>query len=329
MGNKIVEHYYGMVAENKPLSTNNILVSPSQRTPWLSGDMQSNVRSLSVETTDAQGNKVTASTNTDITHEATWLPTDSSWTTAPDVQRGEIVEIIRFADKNQYYWRERGDGIAKRRLETKRLMISGSSTAGDPSEATHYMVEVSGHKGSINISTPMANGEVASYLFTLSGKTGMASLSDDSGREIVMDSPNDIIRMRNKNGTLFELNEQDVGIYALGNVGWWQKGTADISAKTFFFRATEDINFIAGRNINFSANKGTVTTTANTIIENGVIQLNGPISQVSSSTGDFSANFKGQVNSEKDFVGKGISLVGHRHKGVQSGNDETNTPSAT
>lgn len=326
MGNKIVEHFYGMVAENKPLSTNNILVSPSQRTPWLSGAMQSNLQSLNVSTTDAQGNKVTATANIDTVHEATWLPTDSSWTTAPDVQRGEIVEIIKFADKNQYYWRERGDGIAKRRLETKRLMISGSATAVAPSEDTHYMFEVSGHKGSINISTPMVNGEVASYLFTLSGKTGMASLSDNSGREIVMDSVNDIIRMRNNNGTLFELNEQDVGIYALGNVGWINKGTADISAKNFFFHATEDINFTAGKNINFTAANGSVTTTAENIIENGVIQLNGPISQTSSPNGDYTASFKGAVNSEKDFAAKGISLVGHLHKLVKSGTDNSGGP---
>lgn len=319
MGNKIVAHYYGMVAENKPLSTNNILVSPTQRTPWLSGDMQSNLQSVQVTTQDATGKAITATTNTDIVHEATWLPTDSNWTTAPDVQRGEIVEIIKFADKNQYYWRERGDGIATRRLETKRLMISGSTTAGDPSTDTHYMLEFSGHKGSVNLSTSKANGEVASYLVTLNGKNGMLSLRDDSGREVLIDSANDIIRLRNNNGSLVELNEQDIGIYALGNVGWINKGTADINAKNFFFRATEDINFIAGKSINL---------TAPLITENGAIQLNGPISQVSSTSGGYDASFKGSITTVGDVkaVNGKVSLGNHLHDGVEKGNDTSNKP---
>lgn len=321
----IVERWYGMVAENKPLETNNILVWPTQRTPWMQGDVQSKMQTVTVSTKDSTGKPIEAKAVTDVAHEATWLATDSSWTTAPDVQRGEIVEIIRFADKNQYYWRERGDGIVRRRLETKRMMVSGSRDAGLPSPETHYMLEVSGHTGAINISTPMVNGETTTYLLTLNGKGGMASLSDGLGNEVLIDSKNKTCRMRNEAQSTFELNDQDILMSCLGDAGIVAAGQFLVKANSLTFDIATSILMKAGETIELKAG---VSATVNTpdIYLNGLIHLNGPIVQDSSTSGDFTARMKGPVVVEQDVTAGGISLISHRHSGVQTGGGQTNIP---
>jgi len=324
MGN-IVEQWYGMVAENKPLETNNILVWPSQRTPWMQGDVQSKMQTVTVKTKDSAGKPIEAKAVTDGAHEATWLATDSSWTTAPDVQRGEIVEIIRFADKNQYFWRERGDGIIRRRLETKRLMVSGSKDAGLPSPGTHYMLEVSGHTGAINLSTPMTNGETTTYLLTLNGKGGMASLSDGLGNEVLIDSKNKICRMRNESQSTFELNDQDILMSCLGDAGIVAKGQFLVKADSLTFDIATSILLEAGKTIDFKAGVSAAMTAPDVYL-NGILHLNGPIVQDSSPNGDFTATMKGPINVEKDVKAGTISLISHRHSGVQTGGGSTNVP---
>lgn len=324
MGN-IVEKWYGMVAENKPLTTNNIMVWPSQRTPWMQGDIQSKMQSVTVSTVNSSGTPVEAKAVTDVAHEATWLATDGSWTTAPDVQRGEIVEIIRFADKNQYFWRERGDGIVRRRLETKRLMVSGNASSGIPSPDTHYMLEVSGHSGAINLSTPTSNGEFTTYLLTLNGKGGMASLSDGLGNEVMIDSKNKICRMRNESQTTFELNDQDILLSALDDLGIVVKGNFLARANNIIFDIGESISLKAGKDIIVNA-ANSISQTSKDIFLNGIIHLNGPIVQESSPTGDFTATMKGPFNVENDVTAGRVSLINHRHPGVQTGDGSTKAP---
>lgn len=300
----IIERTYGTVAENKTLGTNTIFVWLSQKTPWLQGDLQSQLQSVKTEFVDASGNKFSSTTNTDTVIEAQWQGPDSSWVTAPDVQRGEIVEIFRYADSSTYYWRERGDGNVKRRLETKRMMVSGSTTAGEPDPSTHYMIEVSGHTGAINISTPKSNGEVTTYSFTLNGKGGMASLSDGEGNEVILDSKNKIVRLRNSEGSLVELNEQDIAHYCLGNMGFYAKDT---------------MKFVAGKSI--------VMETLD-IYFNARLHLNGPIMQDAGTSESFDAVFRGEVKSLVNFSVGPVKLVGHVHFGVQRGGDPTDVASA-
>lgn len=321
----IVEQWYGMVAENKPLTTNNILVWNTQRTSWMQGDVQSKMQTVTTKSVDSSGKPIEAKAVTDVAHEATWLATDSSWTTAPDVQRGEIVEILRFADKNQYFWRERGDGVVQRRLETKRMMVSGNANAGVPSSETHYMLEVSGHTGAINLSTPMSNGELTTYLLTLNGKGGMASLSDGEGNEILIDSKNKICRMRNASQSTFELNDQDVSITALGDLGFVVKGDFIARAQSIDFQVKNDILLVAGKAMTMKA--GTlIGMTAPDIALNGIIHLNGPIVQDSSPSGDFTATMKGPVIVQQDVTAGSISLINHLHPGVQTGGGQTGKP---
>lgn len=323
----IVERTYGIVAENKVLGQNNILVWPHQKTPWMQGDVQSQMQKVTVKTVDGSGKKVEGTAVTSTAVEARWRPTDSSWSTAPDVQRGEVVELIRYADMNVYFWRERGDGSVARRLETKRLLVSANQTAGEPNPETHYMIEISGHTGAINISTSKANGEISAYHLTLNGKGGAISLGDSEGQEIFLETSTKTIRARNSSGTLVEINDKDLGLYCLENLVAVGKENIIMQAKNITVQAVENIRMDAGKKMALSAGERH-DTTAPIIALNGAIQLNGPISQVSTDT-DFDATLQGTLRAATDVIGGKVSLVNHPHSGVEKGNDNSGKPVVT
>lgn len=307
----IVERTYGVVAENKPLGQNNILVWAHQKTPWMQGDVQSQLQEIKTTTMDANGVKRETRARTDTAIEAIWRPTDSNWATAPDVQRGEVVELLRYADTDAYYWRERGDAAPRRRLETKRLLVSANRTAGDPNPTTHYMLEISGHTGAINLTTSAANGELTTYAFTLNGKEGMASLSDGEGNEITISSKDKVIRARNQEGSLIEINEQDIGFFCLGNLALLAKQTIQLEAKNVVIKASQSID-----------------ATAKDISLNGIIHLNGPVVQDKTSS-NYDVSLKGNVKTTEDVIAGNISLRQHPHDGVEKGNDNTGKPQGT
>lgn len=313
----IVERTYGIVAENKVLGQNSILVWPIQKTPWMQGDLQSNLQSVTANAVDASGKSIQAMARTDTAIEAQWEAPDSNWATAPDVQRGESVELFRYADQNVYYWRERGNGAAMRRLETKRMLVSANKTAGTPDPSTHYMLEISGHTGAINLTTAKSNGELAAYTFTLNGKGGMASLSDDVGQEIVLDTSKKVIRLRNEEETMIELNEQDIAISALGSIGVLGKETIKFQCKNF--QAVVDETFSVDASTSFSV-------TSPNIYLNGAMHFNGPIVQDSSAAGGYDVSLKGTVKTTADVQAGNISLTGHAHDGVERGTGTSNKP---
>lgn len=323
----IVERTFGIVAENKPLGQNNILVWAHQKTPWMQGDVQSQLQKLTVESVDASGKKIEATAVTDTAIEAQWRPVDSSWSTAPDVQRGEVVELIRYADMNTYYWRERGDGAVARRLETKRLLVSANREAGIPSPDTHYMIEISGHTGAINITTSKANGEISKYHITLNGAGGAISLGDDEGNEFYLETKEKLIRTRNSSGSMVEMSDKKIGVFCLEDLILVGKEKIIMQAENILIEASENLEVEAGKRIALTAGER-FDTTAPIIALNGAIQLNGPISQETTDS-NYDATLKGTVTTTVDVIAAGVSLVKHPHKGVERGNDESGSPVPT
>lgn len=322
---EITQRTFGLVAENKPLSTNSILVWPIQQAPWLQGAIKANPQTLEIEGVDNKGVPVKVKVNTDVVLEADWRPTDSNWTTAPDVQRGEIVELIRYADQNKYYWRERGDQIKLRRGETKRLMVSANLSANgeEPTPETHYMIEISGHGKGITISTSEANGEVAGYHININAGGGMIDVGDNVGQNITLVTKEKSVSMRNADGTLVEINKKDIMMYAEEDIGLNAEENILMVCRNMQVRAAESIGIEAGDEYECTAKK---------ISLNGILALNGPIIQEKSPGGDFTARMKGPIEVDQtvkaeDFVltSGNMTLRYHGHSRVQNGNDESGT----
>jgi hypothetical protein len=62
-----------------------------------------------------------------IAYPMQWWPVDSRVVDAPYLRRGDKVEIFRFADTKQYFWREMSTDRQLRRGERYRIAISANT----------------------------------------------------------------------------------------------------------------------------------------------------------------------------------------------------------
>lgn len=298
----------GVVSENKPLSTNNILFTPLEKTPMIQGDNMANPQQVKVEGTDADGNKFHSQANTDTVMEATWLPTDANRDTAPDVMRDEQVFIYRYGTNgSQYFWREKNTDRKLRRGETMRWSVSASldpGGTGEVSEDTHYLFEMSGHTGAINILTSQGNGEKSRYQFTIDAKNGTIILGDGEGNRFSLDTVNTLVQLMNAMETVLQLNQRDFLVQAQEDgvmefarmlIDLKQNGT--IQAKDF-------IKILGGKRIDLVALD---------IALNGIIHLNGPIVQDEGAAGGYEAKMKGPLVVDKEGTFNGVTVSQHDH----------------
>ncbi len=305
----------GVVSENKPLDTDNILFIPLEKTGMMQGEVVSNPQGINLDGVDAGGNPFNTQAKTDSSFEAEWMPEDSFRDTSPDVQRNEQVWIYTYADTGKYFWREKRDQKKKRRKETVRLSASASSDAGEFSIDSHYYMEISGHKGSINLQTSKANGEKSNYQFTIDAMNGQIILGDAEANRFSIDTVNSIVQLMNALETAIQLNGRDLLMNAPEN---GIMSFADMLIKiqnTGTIDAGDILELVAGTKIMLSAPD---------ILLNGVTHLNGPIVQDEGAEGGYNASLKGPLHVDKDVIANGVSTSQHDHDETGSRTKEPN-----
>lgn len=239
----------GIVAENKPMSSNTILVVPVESLTMVDGELKSNPMKMETSGVDASGKSYETSAIADTVIEAEWYPGgDGNRLSSPDVRRGERVEIYQYGDTDKYYWKAVGADTDKRKLETA---IWGFSATTDESKSSTekenmYWLEVSTHNGTITLHTSKQNGEYATYAIQINAKEGRILIADDLGNEIDFNSADTCIQIKNADGSMFEANKQDINSKCDGN---WN---AEVG-KNVNVSAGSDINLKAGGNILLNA----------------------------------------------------------------------------
>lgn len=231
----------GKVAENKPMSSNKILVIPIEPLSMLDGELKSNPTKIISSGLDAQGKNYETSVLSDNAVEAEWYPAgDGNRLSSPDVRRGERVELYQYADTDKFYWKAVGADSDKRKLETAVWGFSGTQDESKDStdKENLYWFEVSTHNGTITLHTSKQNGEFTTYAIQINAKEGRILIADDLGNEIDFNSKDTCIQIKNADNTNFELNKQDINLECEGTL------TAKIG---------RDVNIKAGGSINLKA----------------------------------------------------------------------------
>jgi hypothetical protein len=294
----------GVVSENKPLDTNNILFVPLEKTGMMQGQVVSNPQGINLDSVDSQGNPFNTTAKTDSSLEAEWMPEDTLRDTAPDVQRNEQVWVYTYADTGKYFWREKFDQKKKRRKETIRLSASASSDAGEFSVDSHYYMELSGHKGSFNVQTSKANGEKSNYQFTIDALNGQIILGDGEGNRFNINTVDTIVSLMNAMETAMQLNGRDFMVKADEN------GIMAFANMLIDLKETGTIN--AGQVLELVAAEG-IYLNAKDLFLNGITHLNGPIVQDDGAAGGYDAKLKGPLRVDNDVIAKGVSTADHDH----------------
>lgn len=211
----------GIVAENKPRSTNDLLVIPIEIFPLLTGTLGTEDEVIEDQFKDFSGKEYTVKVTARQSLRCKWLPWGSNVATSPDVRVGERVFIYRFADADEFYWVDSGLDSQLRRLETVAWLFSAdpNGTSDDPRSAENsYLFEVSTHDKLITLKTTALNGEPFEYTFQFNTGEGRVTLADNDGNYIEFNSTETSITFENREGTRISLDKKDIFAYAPNDI---------------------------------------------------------------------------------------------------------------
>jgi hypothetical protein len=275
---KLVMYSMGIVAANKPTNSTIIEVSPFEDLSMLSGQLTDSMDQKVTEGTDGQGVPYQTQANTANTIKAKWMGLGSpNQMTAPDVRRGEIVVLYRYADEDAdkgYFWVTYKQDLNLRRLETVVYAWSGQpddavELTADNMADNMYFLEVSTHKGHLYLHTSKANGEFTTHDLVLDTMNGRLVYEDGVGNQHMIDSRNNRIYMANADGSTFDMDRKNLLINIPENIV--------INSKTYKLVATDSITWETKNSSLTSTTNSIKSTTTHTgnFTENGALQLNG------------------------------------------------------
>lgn len=235
----------GRVADNKPLGSKEVSVVPLEWMAFHDGEMKSDPTVMEFTSTSPSGVVSSGAAITDMTITATWIPSGSNRLTAPDVRRGERVELLTVGDSDQYYWRPTGLDDNLRKLET---IVIGISATDDESDTelrpdNMYWIEFSTHSKKLAFSSSKAGGEPFLYEFYFDMEKGEVCLTDDIGNFFRLVSSLSLLQLKNSKGVSVELNGKDLLLDV----------TRDLVASI-----ARDVTITAGRDATLSAGRRSV-----------------------------------------------------------------------
>lgn len=221
----------GQAAENKKLKSSKLTITTTEKLPFIDGETVERVDAVEFEGKDFEGKTTSGQSFVSNNLVAEWLPSGNR-RTAPDVQRGERVEIYQYANNDKYYWRCLNLDENLRRLETVVIGINANPAMGqdgvDPDNM--YFIELSSHSKTITLSTSQKNGEICTYDLQLDMATGKVVLQDNIGNYSLLDSPGFKFEWKNALGTFFKLDKQDIYGYAPRNINFTAGANVDVKA---------------------------------------------------------------------------------------------------
>lgn len=279
----------GIVAENKQRNSREIEVMLIEKSPFLNGELVGGYEEDSVTGQTPTGASISVSVKTSNTITATWKGDASNRVSAPDVRRGDKVEVLQYGDTDKYVWRVYNDpSNTTRRRET---VIEAFSNTSD--EATKELTpenawyrETNTHdKVATLLRTNKSDGEKYAYDATIDVAKGAGQIMDDTGNGWRMDSNEKLSGIENSVGS--------------------------------YVRVVGDTVYIKGKRIVMIADHGDVQIP--TTNWKGSINLSGNMTG-----GGGTYTFNGNVITNNDIFNKGKNIGStHTHKGVRGGSDNS------
>lgn len=206
----------GYVTVNKERKSRKLQCLPVESATATDGETTHNPVESILKGTDKDGNvfEVKGTQSRDI--ECEWLPNEDNRATPPDMRRGELVEIYRVGNTNQYYWSCMG---FKNNLRTREhvVWLFGASPEEGGSGLSFdkcYSLIFSPLDGYISIKTTKANGEPFAYTFQINTKNGICGWQDDVGNFIELNSKESRIKLRNVDNSFLSIEKQWIDMNA-------------------------------------------------------------------------------------------------------------------
>lgn len=180
---------FGIVTEDKYRTTDMIKVFPTEH--FTNVDM--NVTKDTLETgslQDFNGDYVDFKVKKGTIINAKWLGMGrGNRVTSPDMTKGEIVMIYKFADADLFYWEDCYNESDVRKLESMVVALSNTPEGNTELNLDNsYYLAFSTHDKHLRIHLSKNDGEATSYDIEVDAKKGIFYLLDGEGNKINLDS---------------------------------------------------------------------------------------------------------------------------------------------
>ena len=177
----------GYVVNDKVEDSYEIEVYPIEVIPTADGDL-SKTESNSVTIQDSEGNNVAAKYDKSSTIPCTWYPNgEQNRITAPDVCKGDIVEIYTFGETEEYFWCVYSHNQALRKREKVLYFFSNKAGVGGDSSQGYFLLVDTINK-TVHFHTANNDGEACGYDLLFNTKEGQLSISDTLNNSIILES---------------------------------------------------------------------------------------------------------------------------------------------
>ena len=216
---QIIKEYHGVAAADKANDDRTLYVYSEELLPFLQGKVHAVEYENEIETNGPNGSfSGTLKTSTSL--KCLYRDTDSNSSFPPSVRRGEQVLIYNLGDSNVWYWKSEGRNDNLRRLDTKRLDISGTlkNTPTLDDDNTYFIEMDTRETKRIRISTSKQDGEKFRYLFVIDADKSQVTLTDDVGNMFSIESEIPRVCMKNKSESLLDLNIENIIMACKGDM---------------------------------------------------------------------------------------------------------------
>ncbi|AFI55453.1 hypothetical protein TSMG0170 [Halocynthia phage JM-2012] len=303
MNNHILRPVYtGVAVADIEYGSNVLHVKPLESNPSATGEIDTSLELLKVEVETPKGTVESKAIFTDYLT-CSWLNRNTNRITAPDVRKGERIQIWQNADSEDFYWETIG---IDNHLRTQEHVIFAFSNTNNEDRANKkldftncYIFEFDTVNKKIRIKTNKNDGEPFEYEIVLNTKDGFHKMSDDVGNYTLMDSLNTVIEFMNKDKTQYRMDKKDILEKCDGNrtviVGGDNTveitGHDKLTVKKSSTREITDNEFTKAKGIGMEVAESIVSKTGSSF------DVDSPVS-----------NFTGAVNASSLAIAPGVSV---------------------
>lgn len=180
----------GIVLQDKDPKTSKILVDPIEKFTLDNGELKPFERNVESTYVNKDGKQKKAKVEAGSGIEATWVAVESNRETAPDVCKGETVDLYQFGDDPKYYWTSAGREPELRGKETVRFSYSNKDYRDRPYDNdTSYWMEFDTRGKKVRIHTSDNDGESTTWDIDIDTAAGVLNIRDGRGQFIDFNSP--------------------------------------------------------------------------------------------------------------------------------------------
>lgn len=269
-----IEMFFGLVAEDKPLTSRLIKVFVKEMSPHATGKLADNTSSESFSVAGADGKPISGNVKTTSCVTAEYMDLIPNRSFPPDVVKGEQVILFQYANSDIYYWISAGRDDKLRRGEILRFGASDDmAVVKDLTDANTYYIELDTKVSKrIRLSTCKSNGEAFKYELIFDAKNNKLTLGDDKKNQIEMFSDIPRIVLHNTSGTTVDMNDKNLLLVAMQDM--LIRADESILVKTPKLEVVSDSIVVTAGNISYGGEGGSVGAVA----VNGDVAMNGNVS---------------------------------------------------